>query len=446
MLSPGAKVNPVLFLEALKHPNNKKTRNVYKLDEENACIIQSIEDEVKAVTLEISSQTGMVLDDIPSLKDWFVGCYSDFIQDKSTTQTCMTSHSIYSGIQEDFAKGLSEDQEQLKSRYLTEQIPYGLVSLKGLAELVNVPTPVMDSVIETCQKFLNTQFIKNGVLIKNTLKGTGAPQRFDLDVLSKLSRAYLPHTKNHKLETSEFKKNGITFYGNILSENSFNEINQKVTEKLRNCPEKDREEALLNLHWKDPWFAKFCSRPEFIKAACNLLEDDEVRVFSSIIVVKHPHGNMIVPWHQDAAYHWPIDPIDCASLWLALDDTSVENGAMDMALGGHAVGTLPMKPTPPLLDSEYVFSTQLYNSIPEETISDFPIIHCSMFRNECSFHHSMMPHSSPPNQTDMRRCAFIVRYCKGNTKLKVYPGMPREEFFKNYQLFDPKEHMLEIAA
>ena len=446
MLSPGAKVNPVLFLEALKHQNNIKNRNIYKLGEENAQILQSIEDEVRAVALEISYQTGMKLDDIPTLKDWFIGCYPDLTQDKSSTQSCMASNSIYCCIQEDFAKGINEQKEQLKSRYLTEQIPYGLVSLKGIAELVDIPTPVMDSVIEKCQKFLDTQFIKNGVLIKNSLKKSGSPQRYDLDVLSKLSRGYLPHTKNHKLETAEFKKNGIAFYGTLLSENSFNEINQKVTEKLENCPEKDREEALLNLHWKDPWFAKFCSRPEFVKAACKLLEDDTVKVFSSIVVVKHPHGKMIVPWHQDAAYHWPIDPIDCASLWLALDDTSVENGAMDGALGGHAVGTLPMEPTRPLLNSEYVFSTQLYNSIPEKTISKFRSIHCTMLRSECSFHHSMMPHTSPPNQTDRRRCAFIVRYCKGNAKLKIYPGMPREAFFKDYQLFDPKEHMQEIAA
>jgi len=440
LLSPGAKVNPVLFLEALNHLNSTKVRNIYELGDENEKILQSIEDEVQAIGREISFRSGIKLDDIPTLKDWFIGCYPELIEDKSTTRTCLTSHSVYSVLQENFAKGLNEDFDQPKSRYLTEQIPYGLVSLKGLAELAETPTPTMDAVIEKCQQYLESKFIENGSLIKSALKYTSAPQRFGIDVLSKLTRIYIPHTEDKKLETAEFKRNGVTFFGKLLSESSCNEVNEKITEKLRACPESDVDKSLLNLHWKESWFAELVSRPEFVNAACSLLEDDDVKIFSSLIVVKPPLGKSIVPWHQDAAYQWPIDPIDCASLWLALDDVSVENGAMEIALGGHLSGALPMRPTPQLSDDEYFFSSQLQNSIEEKNIKDFSVISCTMLRGECSFHHSMLPHSSPPNLTSGRRCAFVVRYCKGDTKLKLYPGMPREEFFKNYRLFDPKEN------
>jgi len=440
LLSPGAKVNPILFLEALKHSDSRKERNIYELGDENEEILHSLENEVNAVAREISSKTGIKLDDIPTLKDWFIGCYPDLIKDKSTTRNCLTSHSVYSALQEDFLKGLNNEPEQPKSRYLTEQIPYGLVSLKGLAELVGLNTPTIDAVIEKCQQYLGSKFIENGHLVQNSLQYTSAPQRFGINILSKLSRIYVPHTKDKKLETTEFKSEGITFFGKLLSDDSFNEIDQKITEKLKNCPETDVDKGLLNLHWKDPWFADLVSRPEFVNAACDLLEDDNVKVFSSLIVVKPPLGKSMVPWHQDAAYQWPIDPIDCASLWFALDDVSVENGAMEVALGGHRCGALPMRPTPALSDSQYFFSSQLQNSIAEENIQNFSLIHCTMARGECSFHHSMLPHSSPPNLTNRRRCAFVVRYCKSNTKLMIHPGMPREEFFRDYKLFDPKEN------
>merc|ERR1712181_12159 len=36
-----------------------------------------------------------------------------------------------------------------------------------------------------------------------------------------------------------------------------------------------------------------------------------------------------VPWHQDSQY-WPLTPMKEATLWIALDDVTEENGAMDM--------------------------------------------------------------------------------------------------------------------
>lgn len=54
---------------------------------------------------------------------------------------------------------------------------------------------------------------------------------------------------------------------------------------------------------------------------------------------------MIVPWHQDAAYDWPLNPVDCASIWIALDDVTLENGAMSFIKGAHK-RTFLMEPTP----------------------------------------------------------------------------------------------------
>ena len=42
---------------------------------------------------------------------------------------------------------------------------------------------------------------------------------------------------------------------------------------------------------------------------------------------KLPGEKQQVSWHQDASY-WPLSPSKTVTVWLAIDDASVENGAM----------------------------------------------------------------------------------------------------------------------
>src|SRR6185369_15209394 len=42
---------------------------------------------------------------------------------------------------------------------------------------------------------------------------------------------------------------------------------------------------------------------------------------------KMPHDPRPVPWHQDASY-WPLTPSKTVTVWLAIDDSDVENSAM----------------------------------------------------------------------------------------------------------------------
>ena len=48
----------------------------------------------------------------------------------------------------------------------------------------------------------------------------------------------------------------------------------------------------------------------------------------------------IVAWHQDAPY-WPITPSRCVTVWLALSDVNVNNGAMKFVPKSHKNGLIP---------------------------------------------------------------------------------------------------------
>ncbi|TGW14574.1 hypothetical protein EIL50_04645 [bacterium NHP-B] len=435
LLNPGAKVNPLLFLEAVRNLNHDARDNAYTLSQDLAQRLAEIESEVASLGHAIESQTGLDLGRIKSVRDWLIACYPLDIQDKTNAATCLKSHRIYGAMTPDFTQGLGSESDERKSRYLTEQIPYGLLAYKGLAELFNLETPAINAVIRECEPYLKEIYLEGDRLIPEKLRDTSTPQRFGMYVPSQISRVYQAKTKNSTLEKREFQENGFAFLGKILPDEILKELEAKVCEALKGAPEKDTNQSLLNLHWKDPWFLSMCSRSEFVDVACALLGEKRVKIFSSLIVSKPPHSKMWVPWHQDAAYDWPLTPVECASVWLALDDVTPNNGPMVFAKKAH-LHTFPMEKTPQHEDSAYFFATQLEHSIPPHKLDRFEKIKVTMKKGECSFHHIMIPHTSAMNTTDQRRCAFIVRYCRENAYLKTYEGMPREDFFMNYKLYD----------
>ena len=102
------------------------------------------------------------------------------------------------------------DQEghktNLNSRYLTEDVPYGLMIYKGLAELVGVKVPVMDSVIIWSQEKINRRYINyDGTLGVDMELDSGAPQRYGIKTLSQLARLYTKSRQGYSVRTSTTK-------------------------------------------------------------------------------------------------------------------------------------------------------------------------------------------------------------------------------------------------
>jgi hypothetical protein len=63
-------------------------------------------------------------------------------------------------------------------RLLSEDVPFGLVATRGIAEILGVPTPCIDKVITWAQAKLGKEYLVNGKLIGKDVATSGAPQRF----------------------------------------------------------------------------------------------------------------------------------------------------------------------------------------------------------------------------------------------------------------------------
>ena len=85
-----------------------------------------------------------------------------------------------------------------------------------------------------------------------------------------------------------------------------------------------------------------------LAAAMLGLADEDVRYGGLMLIHKPAGGGRDTPWHQDEAY-WDFPPTrrsHSLSVWMPLDDVTVDSGCMQFLPGSHELDVLPhRKPT-----------------------------------------------------------------------------------------------------
>jgi len=74
------------------------------------------------------------------------------------------------------------------TRYLTEDLPFGLLVTRGIASVVGVDTPMIDEVITNTSTWIGKEYLIDGKLIGRDVMTTRAPQRYTIDSLEGLVR------------------------------------------------------------------------------------------------------------------------------------------------------------------------------------------------------------------------------------------------------------------
>ena len=74
----------------------------------------------------------------------------------------------------------------------------------------------------------------------------------------------------------------------------------------------------------------------------------DILCWSSTFFIKEPHDPGFVSWHQDSTY-WGLDPADIVTAWVALSESTAENGAMrvipDTQSWRRSRIAIPLRPT-----------------------------------------------------------------------------------------------------
>jgi NAD/NADP octopine/nopaline dehydrogenase, alpha-helical domain len=152
--------------------------------EEIATILEQLSDEVLQLKNALQKELGseVSFDSVLSVREWLLQSYTDKIENKETLSSAFRSNQAYHGLKAPVKKtdknGYVPD---FQSRYLTEDIPTGLVVSVGLARLVGLKTPVIDQVISEVSGWMKKEYLRNGRLEGNNILETRAPQNYGIE-------------------------------------------------------------------------------------------------------------------------------------------------------------------------------------------------------------------------------------------------------------------------
>lgn len=112
------------------------------------------------------------------IKQRIIKNYKDSIKDTSTLRSVFNTNDGYA--KNVFPTILHSDGKSVllntKSRFFTEDVPYGLCVLKAIADLFKVSVPHIERILKWHQKFMDIKFIdEENKFIPTSISQTGIP-------------------------------------------------------------------------------------------------------------------------------------------------------------------------------------------------------------------------------------------------------------------------------
>ena len=130
-------------------------------------------------------------------------------------------------------------------------------------------------------------------------------------------------------------------------------------------------------------------------------------------ILKPPKDGAETPWHQDAAYWNPNIISRSISIWVPLQEATLENGCMEFVPGSHKLDVLPHRS---IGGDPRVHGLELDDDAWEH-VND-PVA-CPIPAGGCTIHGGYMLHHAGPNRSEKPRRALILG--------AEVPGTPRSE-------------------
>ena len=156
----------------------------------------------------------------------------------------------------------------------------------------------------------------------------------------------------------------------------------------------------LNLWRISDTVAKYMLNPELGEMLCKLEGIDGIRVWHDQTLQKGPWGNPS-SWHIDVPA-WSFRSPHAISIWIALDDATIQNGCMYYLPGSHRMA---------VYEKRGGFSPNvgaIFDEYPEWR--DIEPVAVVLKAGDAAFHNGLMAHAAGPNMTPRNRRAMTCAY------------------------------------
>jgi len=165
---------------------------------------------------------------------------------------------------------------------------------------------------------------------------------------------------------------------------------------------RERITLTIDTHLALPWVCELALNPRVLDAVERVLGPD-VLVWNTHWFPKFPGDRTYVSWHQDATY-WGLTPPKVTTAWIALSESTIENGCLKVLPGSHLGDLMPQRDT---YAPDNILSRGQEIAVE---LDESKVVSLKLQPGEFSLHHIGIAHGSGPNHSDMPRIGLAVRY------------------------------------
>lgn len=154
--------------------------------------------------------------------------------------------------------------------------------------------------------------------------------------------------------------------------------------------------------WQGNLFEKRC------EDIANQLQGGDMAIDYDQILAKRPETtDSIFAWHQDMAYWPPLESsIATATCWLAVTDSTVQNGCMRFVVGSHLEPQVRKhRPVGRSREESHALVTDV-----DESTED--VVYVPIQRGDITVHNERVVHGSGANRSNSWRNAYVLAYRK----------------------------------
>lgn len=204
---------------------------------------------------------------------------------------------------------------------------------------------------------------------------------------------------------------------------SHSEIEEIKTAAAELPPARERTfSPVIHAHRLHPVFLRALRKPNIVAIMERLL-GAKVSALQTQFFYCQP-GTQGFAAHQDNAYvQAPRDHF--ASVWTAIDDVTVENGALIMYPGTHEEQILPVEPCPfhAVQVGQDINANRTQVVVPPQ----YKGVDCPMRSGQAAFFHGHTVHASHPNLSNGSRRALLMTYLRRGSTFRPGNNARREE-------------------
>ena len=152
-----------------------------------AAILTEVSMEIRNTALAINNQyPQLAIQAVKGVEQWLKESYAHSIEDDSTLTRAFVTNRDYDGLKAPMRKEDAGYRPDFANRYLVEDVPYGLVVTRAVADLAQVETPTIDEVITAAGRWIGKEYLLDGQLIGQHVSETRIPQNYGITTLEQL--------------------------------------------------------------------------------------------------------------------------------------------------------------------------------------------------------------------------------------------------------------------